>query len=136
MTQEIYQVLFYLAGAVGAGLSGGLIVLLLNNRLSIVRERSFKRERFRSYIEILRRKIESKQPSEFVFNFDLKDVPRFESEALEARSHIRCNRRERYDDACDAYKRVQFSNCGDTQPNAEAKGKLLSLLNEVLNCAK
>ena len=115
-------------------ISGWLII----PRLTVSVQSASKRKRFRSYIELLRRKIESTQANHFVhdFNFILRDVPKFDNEVLEVRPHIREKNVSRFDDTCTAYKTVRFGDFGDNAKNAEAKAKLISLLHEISECAK
>jgi hypothetical protein len=70
-----------------------LICLWIGFRLGSGSDAFLKRKRFRSYIELLRRKIESTQANRFVhdFTFAIRDVPKFEIEVLEIRSQIETN---------------------------------------------
>ena len=97
------------------GLFIGLICLWIGFRLGSGNDTAMKRKRFRSYIELLRREIKSKQPSDFVFDYHkvVRGVPKFEIEKLEIRPHIREKNVPRFDDACTAYKDVRFGGFGD-----------------------
>jgi superfamily I DNA/RNA helicase len=138
MTQEVYDVLFHIAEIVGAGACGGLIVLLFDHILTISRDGNTKRKRFRSYIELLRRDIESKESSAFVFDYHrtVRGVPKFEAETMEIRSQIRERNVIRFDAACADYKTISFGEFGENEKHKQAKAKLISLLDEVSECAK
>jgi hypothetical protein len=138
MSQEIYDVLFHLAELVGAGTCGGLIVLLFDYTLSVFREQKLKRERFRNYIELLIKKIESVESNAFVHDFklELRDVSGFDDEILDVRQFIPRCRKSRFDAASAEYKSVRFGVYGDKQTNENAKEKLLSILKEISKCAR
>jgi hypothetical protein len=120
------------------GLFCGLIGVLIGHRLRLGGDAAVKRKRFRSYIELLRREVKSKQPSDFVFDWQrtIRGVPKFEGEILEVRPHIPDRHIKRFDDACAAYKTLPFHDYGESQKNQEAQAKLVSLLNEISECAK
>ena len=114
-------------------LTGWLII----PRLTISLQSASKRKRFRSYIELLRRKIESTDEHEFVFKQrELMDTDDLAREVLEIRHCIRGGQITRFDTACAVYKTVQFTRYENTLENKHAKGKLVSLLGEISQCAK
>lgn len=116
----------------------GLICLWLGFRLGSGNDAAVNRKRFRSYIELLRREIEAKEPIEFVFDYhrSVRGVPKFEIETVEIRSQIRERNVIRFDAACAAYKTISFGEFGENEKHKQAKAKLISLLDEISACAK
>jgi hypothetical protein len=111
---------------------------LIIPRLTVCLQSASKRKRFRSYIILLRRKIESTQSRDFVWDFHraVRDFPNFETETLEVRPHIIDRNIKSFDGACAAYKTVPFGDFGDSNKNEDAKAKLISILGEISECAK
>jgi hypothetical protein len=114
-------------------LAGWLII----PRMTVCFQSASHRKRFRSYIELLRRKIESTQSRDFVWDFHraVRDFPKFETETLEVRPHIIDRHIKAFDDACVAYKTVPFGDFGDANKNEDAKAKLVSLLGDISELA-
>ena len=63
------------------------------------------------------------------------DIDSFTKEVLEVRHCIHCGQIIRFDDACSAYKKVQFTRYEETDKNEAAKKTLVSLLGNILRCA-
>jgi hypothetical protein len=142
MTEEsLLEVFNALLQLIGAGIVAGFIVLLFNHRLSIARDKDAKRKQFRSDIELLTRKLEGTLIRDLAFDAagDFKQIKQLEMFVLDVRPHIRDRKIGKFDDACAAYKNTRFGAIGTLENNAEAekaKAKLISLLDEIKECAK
>ena len=101
---------------------------LASDRLAIGRESRFKRKRYRSFIELLRQKTESRFVGAFFLDHKTT-FAEFDKEALEVRAHVCC--KTRFDAACTAYKGVEFSILDDKK-SAAGKDKLLEIIDEIL----
>ena len=105
---------------------------LAGDRLAIGRESRFKRGRYRSFLELLRQKTNTR----FVGAFFLEHkntFPEFDKESLDVRPHITC--KAKFDAACAAYRSVPFSILDDKK-SAAGKAKVLEIIDEILRYAK
>ena len=114
-------------------LAGWLII----PRLTVCIQSASKRNHFRSYVDVLHKKIESRNAVSY-FEFYRSSFQEFDRQTLEVRSHIRCERRrERFDTACEAYPNLGFPfNPTYDKPNEEKRQRILALLKDILTCAK
>jgi hypothetical protein len=126
------------------GLFTGLIGLWLGYRLRLGGDSAIKRKRFRSFITVLRRRIESRIASDFVFSHEHREIPKLDAEILEVRHHIAGRLLDRFDAAAGAYKAASFDGwAGPDQKrqqerdatNEKAKTDLLTSLDELSRCA-
>ena len=115
-------------------LSGWLII----PRLTVSIQSTLKRERFRYYINGLRGKIAFTQPNDFVHDYtlELREITKFEAEALDVGPFIPKRKIKRFNAACIAYKTTRFGDFGDNDKNIQAQGELIRLLNEISRCAR
>ena len=118
---------------------------LVGHYLSIGRDSNAKRARFRSYIEVLRRKLDTKEVDEFVFDHTTRQIPELEKEALEVRHCIRKRLVSRFDDALRRYRAVSFDQWSGPDrerqqardsANQRAKNDLLFCIDEISKCAR
>ncbi len=114
-------------------LAGWLII----SRLTVCIQSASKRRHFRSYIGVLHRRIESRNAVSY-FEFYRSTFQEFDKQALEVRSHIRCEwRRRRFDTACEAYPDLGLPfNLTDDKQNEEKRQKILAHLKNILECVK
>jgi hypothetical protein len=118
-------------------LSGWLII----PRLTVSRQAAFGRKRFRSNIELLTRKLEGTLIRDLAFDAagDFKNIKQFEMNVSDVRPHISDGKIVKFDETCVAYKNTRVGAIGTLENNAEAektKAKLISLLDEISECAK
>ena len=128
----------------GVGAAGGLAVALIANRLRASTEAALKRRRFRSQIELLRGRIESRSEDELAITHEFREIPKLESEAVQVRHFIQRRLRRRFDSLCAAYKAVSFDpysgtdqkRTGEAQAkNEKSKRELGAILQDISNCA-
>jgi len=81
----------------GVGAAGGLAVALIANRLRASTEAALNRRRFRSQIELLRGRIESRSEDELAIIHEFREIPKLESEAVQVRHFIQRRLRRRFD---------------------------------------
>jgi hypothetical protein len=114
-------------------LAGWLII----PRLTVCIQSASKRKHFRSYIDILHKKIESRNAVSY-FEFYRSGSQEFDRQALEVRSHIRCERRkEKFDAACEAYPNLGLPfDLTNDKPNEEKRQKILACLKDILEYTK
>jgi hypothetical protein len=144
MTKEEIDIAFQLVVTVLGGAIGGLVIMVVGNRLRGASDSAMKRKRFRSFITILRRRIESKIASDFVFSHEPREIPKLDSEILEVRHHIAFRLIGRFDAAVGTYKAASFDGwAGPDQKrqqerdmkNEKSKEELISSLDELYRCA-
>ena len=144
MSDVEQQAAFMIFRGIGVGAVGGLIVMVLGNRIRGSSEAALKRKRFRSFLELLSRKIEAKAASDFVHSHELKEIAKLEAEVLEVRHHIQSRLIGRFDNAFSRYKAAGFDGWAgpdqnrqqarDTK-NEKSKAELISNLDELFRCA-
>lgn len=126
------------------GLFTGLVGLWLGHRLRLGGESASKRQRFRSYLEVLRAKIDSKAASDFVFSPEMREASKLDTEVLEVRHHIPRRLVHRFDKAVADYKAARFDQwAGPDQKrqqerdatNENAKRTLIDSLDRLSRCA-
>jgi len=116
-----------------SGVISGIVVLLIGNSLL----HGQKRSEFRSYIESLRKNIAVLNATDFIHEVGRwRDITNFDDSVLQVSTHIKSGRFAQFKLSCAAYRGIQFTG-HDTQAQAEAtKSKLISVLDELLKCAK
>ena len=144
MTKEEIDAAFRLVMTILGGAVGGLVIMVVGNRLRGASDSAMKRKRFRSYLEVLRAKIDSKAASEFVFSHEPREIPKLDAEILEVRHHIAGRLIGRLDAAVGTYKANSFDGWAgpdqkrqqerDTK-NEKSKAELISSLDELYRCA-
>jgi hypothetical protein len=113
---------------------------LIGHYLSISREFVFPRKRFKSFVEVLIVEIKSIQTEELGGSRS-RSIPGFqefsdcEKQISEVRPYIRRRMIAQFDDACAAFRRAGVVN-GNAKDCEEAKERLVSTLNQLLDCAK
>lgn len=126
------------------GMFTGLVGLLLGHRLRLGGESASKRQRFRSYVDVLRAKIDSRPASDFVFSPQLREASKLDAEALEVRHFIPRRLLHSFDAALSDYKAACFDQwAGPDQKrqqerdatNENAKRSLIDCLDRLSRCA-
>ncbi len=126
------------------GLFTGLVGLWLGHRLRLGGESASKRQRFRSYLDVLRAKIDAKGACDFVFNSELREASKLDAEALEVRHFIPRRLVHRFDTAISDYKAARFDQWAGLDQkrqqerdvtNEKSKEKLISNLDKLHRCA-
>lgn len=126
------------------GLLIGLVGILIGQRVRMGGDSSIKRQRFRSYLAVLRAKIDAKAAGDFVFSPELREASKLDAEALEVRHFIPRRLIHRFDAAVGDYKSARFDQwAGPDQKrqqerdttNDKAKAQLISSLDELHRCA-
>jgi hypothetical protein len=145
MTKEVYQAFVDMAANIGLGAVGALVVLLIGNRLRCSFDAALKRKRFRSYLTLLRRRIEASAYTDFLFSPEQRDIPKLEAEILEVRHCIPKRLINRFDAAIATYKTVRFDGYSGTDEarheaadtkNEKSKDTLIGSLDELFACAR
>jgi hypothetical protein len=144
MSEEAHKVLAELVMVVFGGAVGGFIILIVGTRIRCATDTALKRQRFRSYLTLLSRRIESRPAGDFCFTPEFKEIPKLEAEVLEVRHCVQKRLLKRFDCAVEAYKAVRFDRYSGTDTersiaadnnNEKAKQTLVSSLGELFKCA-
>ena len=139
MTQDIYESVKPIAIGLLTGTCGGLVVLLFDHKLAIIRERDIRRRRFQDYIAMLMPKINALPTDRFTRHYpESRQIPQLEAEVLQVRQFIRKGNIVGFDNAFSSYKSVRFEDPGTVESNtsnAKAKADLLRYLNALSQTA-
>jgi hypothetical protein len=103
MSKEImFQVLNGIFNFIGAGVTGGLIVLLFNNALAIRRDGRNRRIAFRGFVTSIKSEISSIQDKQFPDWF-AELIPKMAGECDRVRRDVSCFRRQGFQAASIAF---------------------------------
>jgi hypothetical protein len=144
MAQEIHSPWFDQITYIWGGAVGGLVVMLLGNRLRASHDATIKRQRFRNFVSDIRRRISSKSHDEFVYLRQNMEIAELEREAFEIKHFIQPRLLSRFERALESYKAVSFDAwAGPDAPrqkarddtNEKSKKDMIRFLDEIWRCA-
>ncbi len=116
---------------------------LVGHFLAIGRDSRSKLNRFRSFLEVFRKKIEAVPVDDFIYDRGIRRFPELEKEYMEIRHFIAARKRVASDSALKRYNAISFDTWAgpdkdrqhtrDTQ-NSEFRNEMISCLSKIYEC--